>query len=192
MANPTLIELADKIPALVKAGIRGLADDERLGLAIALVEGGKMTFSEIKSKYGLNPSTLSSHLSALQSGNLVRNYYEKGIGRAYSYYEATELPEAVIGALLTSVYGPKTGEARPPYPDGCYPWTLRGKGEDGPGLQPRAAAELPTRVPAQTAMRPPTIAIPDNDTGGGVQCDNHLHRIWSRMADGGPSTARGV
>ncbi len=192
MANPDLIELADKIPALVKAGIRGLADDERLGLAIALVEGGKMTFSEIKAKYGLNPSTLSSHLSALQSGNLVRNYYERGIGRAYSYYEATELPEAVIGALLTSVYGSKTGEERPPYPDGCYPWTLRGGGEDSPGLQSRAAAEPRTRVLVQTAMRPPSIAIPDNDTGGGAQSDNRVYGAWSRMAGEGHSAARGV
>ena len=192
MANPTLTELADKIPALVKAGIRGLADDERLGLAIALVEGGKMTFSEIKAKYGLDPDTLSSHLSALQSGNLVRNYYEKGIGGAYSYYEATDLPEAVLGALHTSVHGPKTGEERSPYPDGCYPWAVRGRGEDSHGLQPRVASELPTRVPVQTAMRPPAIAIPNNDTSGGAQFDDRVYRVWSRMAGEGPSTTRGV
>ena len=75
MDSPTLAELSDRVPARVKAGIRGLADDERLGLVIALAEGGKMTFSEIKTKYGLDPSTLSGHLNALQSGNLVRNYY---------------------------------------------------------------------------------------------------------------------
>ena len=117
MDSPTLAELSDRVPALVKAGIRGLADDERLGLVIALAEGGKMTFSEIKAKYDLDPSTLSGHLNALQSGNLVRNYYEKGIGSAYSYYEATELPEAVIGALLASVDGAEAGEGRPPHPD---------------------------------------------------------------------------
>ena len=135
MDNPTLVELADRIPALVKAGIRGLADDERLGLVIALAEGGKMTFSEIKAKYSLDPSTLSSHLNALQSGNLVRNYYEKGIGRAYSYYEATELPEAVIGALLASVYGAEAGEGRPPHPGGGHPRVLRGTEEGGPSRQ---------------------------------------------------------
>ena len=42
MANPTLAELADKVPALVKAGIRGLSDDDRLGLTVAdnIVAGG--------------------------------------------------------------------------------------------------------------------------------------------------------
>ena len=114
MVNPTLEELSDRVPALAKAGIRGLVDDERLGLVIALVEGGKMTFSEIESKYGLDPSTLSGHLNALQNGNLVRNYYEKGIGRKHSYYEATELPEAVIGALLTSGHSAEVGGGRPP------------------------------------------------------------------------------
>ncbi len=78
MDSPTLAEISDRVPALVKAGIRGLTDDERLGLVIALAEGGRMTFSEIKAKYGLDPSTLGGHLSALQSGNLVRSYYEKG------------------------------------------------------------------------------------------------------------------
>lgn len=100
MANPSLADLADKVPTLVKAGIKGLSDDDRLGLTVALVEGGRMTFSEIKAKYGLNSSTLSSHLAALQKGDLVRNYYEKTGGRAYSYYEATDLPKVMLNALF--------------------------------------------------------------------------------------------
>ena len=62
-----------------------------------------MTFSEIEAKYGLNPSTLRSHLTALQKGYLVRNYYEKNGGRVYSYYEATDLPVALLSALFTTV-----------------------------------------------------------------------------------------
>lgn len=113
MSGPTLAEHADKVPALVKEGIKGLADDDRLGLAIALAEGGRMTFSEIRKKYGLNSDTLRGHLSALQKGNLVRNYYEKGIGSAHSYYEATDLPEAVLSALFTAAYKTKVVEGRP-------------------------------------------------------------------------------
>ena len=100
MANPSLADLAGEVPALVKAGIKGLSDDDRLGLTVALVEGGRMTFSEIKAKYGLNSSTLSSHLAALQKGDLVRNYYEKTGGRAYSYYEATDLTKVMLNALF--------------------------------------------------------------------------------------------
>ena len=113
MDNPTLAEHADKVPALVKEGIKGMADDDRLGLVIALAEDGKMTFSEMKERYGLNPATLSDHLSALQKGNLVRNYYEKGIGSAHSYYEATDLPEAVLSALFTAAHKTKVVEGQP-------------------------------------------------------------------------------
>lgn len=103
MADPTLAEFAGKVPALVKAGIKCLADDDRLGLAVALVEGGRMTFSEMKAKYGLSSSTLSGHLTALQRGDLVRNYYEKKGERVYSYYEATDLPKVMLSALFISI-----------------------------------------------------------------------------------------
>lgn len=108
-----LAELADKVPLLVKAGISGLADDDRLGLAIALAEDGRMTFAEMRERFGLDPGTLSDHLNALQKGNLVRNYYEKGAGRVHSYYEVTELPEAVLSALFTAAHKAKGGASPP-------------------------------------------------------------------------------
>ena len=111
--QPALAELADKVPLLVKAGIRGLADDDRLGLAIALAEGGRMTFAEIRERFDLNPSTLSGHLNALQKGNLVRNYYEKDAGSVRSYYEVTELPEAVLSVLFTAAHKAKSGASPP-------------------------------------------------------------------------------
>ncbi len=100
MSNTASMEYADRIPLAVKAGFKGLADDVSLGIAVALMEDGNMTFSEMKSKFGLDSSTLSRHLAALQRGDLVRNYYEKRNGRPYSYYEATNLP----GVLLNAVY----------------------------------------------------------------------------------------
>lgn len=107
MDNTSLMEYANKIPLVVKAGFKGLADDGALGIAVALMEDGNMTFSELKSKFGLNSSTLSRHLAALQRGDLVRNYYEKRDGRPYSYYEATNLP----GVLLNAVYNALREEA---------------------------------------------------------------------------------
>ena len=193
MDNPTLAELADKVPALARAGIRGLADDDRLGLVIALAEGGKMTFSEIKAKYGLDPGTLSSHLNALQSGNLVRNHYEKGIGRAHSYYEATDLPEAVIGALLRSGHGAEAGKERPPHPEGRHPWALWNNswGESSP--QPQSAAGTQSRTAAPAATRPSAITIPDNDTGVQARYGDLMYKPWIKAADGVRSpSARGV
>ena len=113
MSNPTLAQHAESVPLIVKAGIRALSEDDRLGLAIALVEGGRMTFSEIEAKYGLDPSTLHSHLTALQMGYLVRNYYEKNGGKVYSYYEATDLPVAILSALFTTVHKTESGKGLP-------------------------------------------------------------------------------
>lgn len=103
MGNPKLAEIAGEVPAIVKAGITGLADDDRLGLALALTDGGRMTFAEMKERFGLDSSTLSNHLTALQKGDLIRNYYEKSGERAYSYYEATELPKVMLSALFISI-----------------------------------------------------------------------------------------
>lgn len=80
MDNAAVMEHADKIPLVVKAGFRGLADDDALGIVVALMEDGNMTFSELKSKFGFGSSTLARHLAALQRGDLVRNYYEKRDG----------------------------------------------------------------------------------------------------------------
>ena len=189
MDNPTLAELADRVPALVRAGIKGLADDDRLGLVIALAEGGKMTFSEIRAKYGLDPGTLSGHLNALQSGNLVRNYYEKGIGRAHSYYEATDLPEAVIGALFKSVYKAEAGRDRPPHPEGCHPWALWGNACDGPNRQSQSAAETRSMTPAPAAARPSAITIPDNDMGLQARYGDRMYKPWTKAADGDRSAS---
>ena len=95
-----MTEYADEIPLAIKAGFRALADDGSLGIAVALMEDGNMTFSELQSKFGLESSTLNRHLAALQRGDLVRNYYEKRDGKPYSYYEATGL----LGVLLNAVY----------------------------------------------------------------------------------------
>lgn len=193
MDSPTLAELADKVPALARACIKGLADDDRLGLVIALAEGGKMTFSEIRAKYGLDPGTLSGHLNALQSGNLVRNHYEKGIGRAHSYYEATDLPEAVIGALFRSAYRAGAGKERPPHPEGRHPWALWNNswGEQNP--QPQSAAGTQSRAAAPAATRPSAIIIPDNDTSVQARYGDLMYKPWIKAAGGVRSpSARGV
>lgn len=99
MENAAVMEYADRIPRVVKAGIKGLADDGALGIVVALMDDGNMTFSELKSKFGLDSSTLNRHLTALQRGGLVRNYYEKRDGRPYSYYEPTHLPDVLLNAV---------------------------------------------------------------------------------------------
>lgn len=115
MNNQALAAYAKKVPFVVKAGIEGLADDNRLGIAVALMEKGRMTFSEMEAEFGLNPDTLSRYLTALQRGDLVRNYYEKrgGDGGSYSYYEATDVPAALLDAFFVATSKAKEGEGSP-------------------------------------------------------------------------------
>ena len=118
MNNQALAAYAKKVPFVVKAGIEGLADDNRLGMAVALMEKGRMTFSEMEAEFGLNPDTLSRYLTALQRGDLVRNYYEKVDGGQFSYYETTGLPEALLDAFFVATRKTDEGEERPTRPCG--------------------------------------------------------------------------
>lgn len=158
MSNPTLAEIADEVPALVKAGIKGLADDDRLGLALALLDGGRMTFSEIKARFGLNSSTLSSHLTALQKGDLIRNYYQKSDGRAYSYYEATELPKVMLGALFISIGKMKVVENEPIRTREYDPWTNKyGASASLSDQQIGGITKMPVRVQSKGHRSMPPI-----------------------------------
>lgn len=129
MDNTVLTGYADRVPRVVKAGIKGLADDGALGIVVALMDEGNMTFSELKSKFGLNSSTLSRYLAALQRGDLVRNYYEKRDGRPYSYYEATRLPDVLLNAVHVALRQEAEAEKSPD------PKTLEGTNVS---LNPRA------------------------------------------------------
>lgn len=101
MDNQALAAYAEKVPFVVKAGIEGLADGNRLGIAVALMEEGQMTFSEMEAKFGLNPDILHRYLIGLQRGDLVRNYCEKKAdGGSYSYYEATGVTAALLDAFF--------------------------------------------------------------------------------------------
>lgn len=100
MNHDILESYAKRIPFEVRATLRGLDDDTRLGLVVALLDDGKMTFNEIKNKFQMNSSSLSNHLSILQEGNLVQNFYEKNDGRVSSYYDVTDIAESMLHVIL--------------------------------------------------------------------------------------------
>jgi len=103
-----LKEYSIKIPSEIKWMLKALADDDRLGIIIALLKNGKMTFSEMKEKFQLNSSSLTNHLSLLQEGNLVQNFYEKNERRVSSFYDVTDVPEAVVDSLFDIVFKLRT------------------------------------------------------------------------------------
>lgn len=95
-----------KIPDEIKIMLKAIADEDRLGILVALLEKGKMTFSEMKEKFSLNSSSLTNHLSILQKGNLIENFYEKNERKVFSYYDVTDLPEKIFDSILDAEFKP--------------------------------------------------------------------------------------
>ena len=101
LLNHNILEsYAKRIPFETMATLHGLDDDSRLGLVIAILDHGKMTFSEMQAKFEMNSSILSNHLSILQEGNLIQNSYEKKNNRVSSYYDVTDIVESMLHAIL--------------------------------------------------------------------------------------------
>ena len=192
MDNPTLAEIASGVPTLVKAGIKGLSDDDRLGLTMALVEGGRMTFSEMKTKYGLNPSTLSSHLAALQRGDLVRNYYEKNDGRAYSYYEATDLPKVMLSALLIATRKMKVVEDHAIHAPDYDPWANQSEASEALRSIPvKGQVEVQGGATASAAY--PSMAFMSDNVGAEErQYNEDIHRLVGNTVNSNRSAAEGA
>ena len=100
MNHDILESHAKRIPFETRATLRGLDDDSRLGLVVAMLDHGKMSFNEMKTKFEMNSSSLSNHLSILQEGNLVQNSYEKNNNCISSYYDVTDIAESMLHAIL--------------------------------------------------------------------------------------------
>ncbi|MCE2506303.1 MAG: winged helix-turn-helix transcriptional regulator [Nitrosopumilaceae archaeon] len=145
MTNSKILsDYSMKIPDEIKSIVKGLSDDDRLGIIIALLENGKMTFSEMKDKFEINSSSLVNHLNSLQDGNLVHNFYEKGKTRTFSYYDTTDLPESILEALLDVAL-----KAKP---------TLEKTGIDEIVGQKEEEIELPLKTSKKIQSRPSYIS----------------------------------
>jgi len=88
-----LTKYAGEMPDEIQFALKGISNPSRIGILIALLKHGKMTFNEMKTKFGLNPSSLSNHLTALQNGNLITNVVEKKKGKIFSFYNVTDIQE---------------------------------------------------------------------------------------------------
>jgi DNA-binding transcriptional ArsR family regulator len=104
----TVTQFASDIPQEVKSVIRGLDDDIRLAIIIALMKNSSMSFADLKGLLNLNSSSLSHHLSILQNGGLVRNFVELTRNRNHrSYYMITELTKSILKSLFDNIVMPQ-------------------------------------------------------------------------------------
>ena len=106
MNSSILTEYSKELPEEVKDLLVGLSDPENLGLLVALMKHGKMSFNEMKQKFQLSPSSLTNRLTVLQDGSLIENFYEKTDRRSFSYYDVTDVPEQIFESAYNVLYSP--------------------------------------------------------------------------------------
>lgn len=100
MNQKPLQKYINEVPSEIRFLLKGISNEENLGIIVFLLKEGKGTFNEMKKKFKMNPSSLTRNLKALQKGNLIKNYYEKNNKRVYSYYEVTDIPELLLSSLF--------------------------------------------------------------------------------------------
>ncbi|HEX9677280.1 helix-turn-helix transcriptional regulator [Nitrososphaera sp.] len=94
---------ASEIPQEIRLLMKALGDDNRAAIIVALMKNSKMSFSELKDLFDLNPSSLTLHLTTLQNSGLVKNYLERGEGGNYSFYVVSDLTQPVLESLYDNV-----------------------------------------------------------------------------------------
>lgn len=102
--NSSLNDYANEMPEEVRWTLKGFRDDVTLGLLIALMKNGKMSFNQMKDRFDLSSSSLSNILNTLQDGNLIQNFYEKTDKRSFSYYDVTDIPEQVFDSIYNILF----------------------------------------------------------------------------------------
>lgn len=97
-------QYAREVPEEIKRAINATDNETRLGILVALLKHGEMTFSQLKEMTRLNQSTFNSHLKILMKSALITNYFRKRIGVGdYSYYDVTDFGEAFLDGLYGSL-----------------------------------------------------------------------------------------
>ncbi len=104
MNSSSLKKYYEEVPEEIRFLLSGLSDDKNLGIIVALLKKGKMTFNEMKEQFQLSPSSLSNRLNVLQDGNLIKNFYEKTGQRGFSYYDVTDFPELIFNSIYEIMY----------------------------------------------------------------------------------------
>jgi DNA-binding transcriptional ArsR family regulator len=97
-----LSKYASEVPDEIKSVVKGLDNEVRLAIIVALMKHGKTTFSDLKHLLELNSSSLSNHLSILQDGGLIKNVLEWN-ENSYSYYMTTEIAKTILQRLFDAI-----------------------------------------------------------------------------------------
>ncbi|MEE9150289.1 MAG: helix-turn-helix domain-containing protein [Thermoplasmata archaeon] len=103
MSNRYVSSVVEEIPKEIRVAFtKGVSDDSRLAILLALNANGKHSFKELKERFKMNESTLNYHLNRLLESGLITNYYTKSSNiKTYSFYEMSAFGKVVLNRITS-------------------------------------------------------------------------------------------
>lgn len=101
-------EFTNKLPEEIRLVVKGLDDDVRLAIVLALLERGDLSFTQLKNILEIEKSRLNYHLTNLTRATLVKHVYKHELGKMeYSYYTLTRFGRKILSELIGSLRPPR-------------------------------------------------------------------------------------
>jgi DNA-binding HxlR family transcriptional regulator len=106
-----------KIPVQIRELVQNLDTNEKWAVYIALLQNDKMSFSELRDLFDMNPSQIDRILKSLVAGGIIykrAKSLKEADDSARSYYELSTLGQNFYNVMFDLVIPPKRN-APPPY-----------------------------------------------------------------------------
>ena len=100
----------NKIPVQIREIVQNLDTNEKWAVYIALLQNDRMSFSELRDLFGMNPSQIDRILKSLIAGGVIykrAKSFKDVDDNARSYYELSVLGQDFYHAMFDLVIPPK-------------------------------------------------------------------------------------
>jgi len=105
----TLKDYIRGIPIELRRAVSGLDHDIRLGIFLALMKHGELSFSELSEKLDMkeDKAKLNFHLGKLTKSALIEHYYRHQLGNdRFSFYSTTAFGKNLWNSIVQSLKPP--------------------------------------------------------------------------------------
>ncbi len=110
MDQETVDTYLDKIPVQIRELVQNLDTNEKWAVYIALLQNDRMSFSELRDLFDMNPSQIDRILKSLVAGGIIykrAKSLKDADDNARSYYELSTLGQNFYNAMFDLVIPPK-------------------------------------------------------------------------------------
>lgn len=98
-----IIEITE-FPTELKLALKGLDNENRQKILLALLSHAKLSFADIQKTADIKKTLVPNHLDVLIKNLLVEHFYEHQLGeKKYSYYQLSEYGKSLLETLLSSL-----------------------------------------------------------------------------------------